>query len=110
MNQIKKISHVPIREPMYHGGVMTQAWIRFFEQLAKGVDVAEFADIITMHAKSHELPTLAVMGQLMMDNTPSFDKVNPLIMNDVPTFDTVQTPSIDNVNFEWLQPPQQELI
>lgn len=89
---------------------MTQAWIRFFEQLAKGVDVAEFADIITMHTKSHELPTSAVMGQLMMDNTPSFDKVNPLIMNDAPTFDNVQTHSIDNVTFEQLQQPTQELL
>lgn len=95
MTRIAKISHVPIQEPMYMGGVMTVAWVRFFEQLAKGVDVAEFADLITMHAKSHELPTSAVMGQMMIDN--------------VPDFDTVQTPSIDNVTLTQVQLPTQEL-
>lgn len=61
------VSHVPIREPMFVNGMLSQAWIRFFEQLANGVNVSEFVDVIGNAQLSHELPNLALQGQTVLD-------------------------------------------
>lgn len=67
--KIAKVSHVPIREPMFiQNGVISQAWVMFFERLAKGIDVSDFVDEIEIAQRSHELPNMAVQGQIMLNN------------------------------------------
>lgn len=69
--KIAKVSHVPIQQPMFINGVLSQAWIMFFERLAKGIDVSDFVDEIEIAQRSHELPNMALQGQMMLDNQSS---------------------------------------
>lgn len=61
--KIAKVSHVPIQQPMFINGVLSQAWIMFFERLAKGIDVSDFIDELEIAQRSHELPNMALQGQ-----------------------------------------------
>lgn len=61
--KIAKVSHVPIQQLMFINGVLSQAWVMFFEQLAKGIDVSDFVDEIEIAQRSHELPNMALHGQ-----------------------------------------------
>lgn len=66
--KVARVSHVPIREPMFVNGMLSQAWIRFFEQLANGVNVSEFVDVVgNAQRSSHELPNMALQGQTVLD-------------------------------------------
>lgn len=65
--KVARVSHVPIREPMFVNGMLSQAWIRFFEQLAQGVDVSAFVDVIGNAQRSHELQNIALQGQTALD-------------------------------------------
>lgn len=98
MQQIAKISHVPIREPMYANGVMTTAWILFFEKLAQGADMADFVDLLNVHAKTHELPPISpAVGQMLIEHGDDVGRVC------VPCHD-------DNVTFLQLPTPTQEVL
>lgn len=65
--KVARVSHVPIRDPMFVNGMLSQAWIRFFEQLAQGVDVSAFVDVIGNAQRSHELPNMALQWQTILD-------------------------------------------
>lgn len=60
LRQIPKIHHIPIREPMFINGVMSQAWITFFETLSKTANITDTADPIAL-AKQQEAIAFGVL-------------------------------------------------
>lgn len=91
--KIAKVSHVPIQQPMFINGVLSQAWIMFFERLAKGIDVSDFVDEIEIAQRSHELPNMAVQGQIMLNNHLSELPMVNVSSVDVYQLDMVAVPS-----------------
>lgn len=92
--KIAKVSHVPIREPMFiQNGILSQAWVMFFERLAKGINVSDFVDEIAIAQRSHELPNMAVQGQIMLNNHLSELPMVNVSSVDVYQLDIVAVPS-----------------
>lgn len=69
MVQIPRVSQVPINEPIYTNGIMNPVWIRFFERLASLMNVSEVADSLDLIQLANQLPTQAVMGQILLNNS-----------------------------------------
>lgn len=62
MSQVPKIYHIPIREPMFINGVMSLAWIKFFETLTQTANISTKADPIALAQKQKEIAFGAVVG------------------------------------------------
>lgn len=65
LRQIPKIHHIPIREPMFINGVMSQAWINFFETLSKTANITYEADPIALAQKQQNLQSQIAFGALV---------------------------------------------
>ncbi|WP_151738247.1 hypothetical protein [Acinetobacter junii] len=64
---IPKVSQVPLQQPMYFNGVMSQVWINFFERLATLKNEADLIDLVELAQKVGELPSQAIQGQQAFD-------------------------------------------
>lgn len=64
---IPKISQVPLQQPMYVNGVMSQVWINFFERLAALKNEADLIDLVELAQRVGELPSQAIQSQQGFD-------------------------------------------
>lgn len=64
---IPKISQVPLQQPMYFNGVMSQVWINFFERLAALKNEADLIDLVELAQRVGELPSQAIQSQQGFD-------------------------------------------
>lgn len=64
---IPKISQVPLQQPMYFNGVMSQVWINFFERLATLKNEADLIDLVELAQRVGELPSQAIQSQQGFD-------------------------------------------
>lgn len=65
MSQVPKIYNIPIREPMFINGIMSQAWITFFETLSKTANITYEADPIALAQKQQNLQSQIAFGVLV---------------------------------------------
>ncbi|WP_151805378.1 hypothetical protein [Acinetobacter junii] len=64
---IPKVSQVPLQQPMYFNGVMSQVWINFFERLATLKNEADLIDLVELAQRVSELPSQAIQSQQGFD-------------------------------------------
>lgn len=91
---IPKISQVPLQQPMYFNGVMSQVWINFFERLATLKNEADLIDLVELAQRVSELPSQAIQSQQGFDLEKIKNKFELLALNST---------QIDQA-FELLQP------
>lgn len=60
-------TQVPIQEPMYVNGHLSQVWHMFFFRLSQVVSVDDQADLTNITQLTHQLPTQATQGQMLID-------------------------------------------
>lgn len=68
LRQIPKIHHIPIREPMFINGVMSQAWVVFFETLSKTANISTEADPIALAKQQEAIAFGALVGAVGLQN------------------------------------------
>lgn len=91
---IPKISQVPLQQPMYFNGVMSQVWINFFERLATLKNEADLIDLVELAQRVGELPSQAIQSQQGFDLEQIKNKFELLALNSTQL----------NQAFELLQP------
>ena len=60
-------TQVPIREPMYINGQLSQVWHMFFLRLSQVAAVDDQADLAEITQLAHQAPTQATQGQMLID-------------------------------------------
>ena len=60
-------TQVPIQEPMYINGQLSQVWLMFFLRLSQVVSVDDQADLAKITQIAHQAPTQATQGQILFD-------------------------------------------
>lgn len=68
MSQVPKIYHIPIREPMFINGVMSLAWIKFFETLTQTANISTEADPIALAKQQEAIAFGALVGAVGLQN------------------------------------------
>lgn len=58
-----RITQVPLRDPIYINGVMSSAWVSFFQRLASLDNDNGQADIIELEQLAKQLPSQAIQSQ-----------------------------------------------
>jgi len=70
-------TQVPIREPMYINGQLSQVWYMFFLRLSQVAAVDDQADLAEITQLAHQLPPQAIQNQTLLDLS-AIDKIQPL--------------------------------
>ena len=60
-------TQVPIQEPMYINGQLSQVWLMFFLRLSQVASVDDQVDLTEITQMVHQLPAQATQGQILMD-------------------------------------------
>ena len=60
-------TQVPIQEPMYINGQLSQVWLMFFLRLSQVAAVDDQADLTEITQIAHQLPSQATQGQMLID-------------------------------------------
>ena len=60
-------TQVPIQEPMYINGQLSQVWLMFFLRLSQVVSVDDQADLTEITQMAHQLPPKAIQNQTLLD-------------------------------------------
>lgn len=60
-------TQVPIQEPMYVNGHLSQVWHMFFYRLSKVASTDDQVDLTDITQLAHQLPTQATQGQMLID-------------------------------------------
>lgn len=60
-------TQVPIQEPLYVNGHLSQVWHMFFLRLSQVVSIDDQADLAEITQIAHQLPTQATQGQMLID-------------------------------------------
>ena len=60
-------TQVPIQEPMYINGQLSQVWLMFFLRLSQVVSVDDQADLAEITQMAHQLPPQALQNQTLLD-------------------------------------------
>ena len=60
-------TQVPIQEPMYINGQLSQVWYMFFLRLSQVAAVDDQADLTEITQLAHQLPPQAIQGQMLVD-------------------------------------------
>lgn len=60
-------TQVPIQEPMYVNGHLSQVWHMFFYRLSKVASTDDQVDLAEITQIAHQLPTQATQGQMLID-------------------------------------------
>lgn len=84
-------TQVPIQEPMYVNGHLSQVWHMFFLRLSQVVSIDDQADLTEITQIAHQLPTQAIQNQMLLDvgviknnssmvlvSQPPQDQIHPL--------------------------------
>lgn len=78
---IPKVLQVPLHQPMYFNGVMSQVWINFFERLATLKNEADLIDLVELAQRVGELPSQAIQSQQGFDFEQIKNKFELSILN-----------------------------
>lgn len=70
-------TQVPIREPMYINGQLSQVWYMFFLRLSQVAAVDDQADLAEITQLAHQSPPQATQNQTLLDLS-AIDKIQPL--------------------------------
>ena len=70
-------TQVPIQEPMYINGQLSQVWLMFFLRLSQVVSVDDQADLTEITQIAHQLPPQAIQNQTLLDLN-AIDQMQPL--------------------------------
>ena len=70
-------TQVPIQEPMYINGQLSQVWLMFFLRLSQVVSVDDQADLTEITQMAHQLPPQAIQNQSLLDLN-AIDQMQPL--------------------------------
>lgn len=60
-------TQVPIQEPMYVNGHLSQVWHMFFYQLSRVASIDNEVDLTDITQLTHQLPPQAIQGQMLID-------------------------------------------
>ena len=60
-------TQVPIQEPMYVNGHLSQVWHMFFYRLSKVASTDDQVDLTDITKLAHQLPAQATQGQMLID-------------------------------------------
>lgn len=60
-------TQVPIQEPMYVNGYLSQVWLMFFLRLSQVASVDDQVDLTEITQMAHQLPPQATQGQMLID-------------------------------------------
>ncbi|WP_104488841.1 hypothetical protein [Acinetobacter indicus] len=60
-------TQVPIQEPIYVNGHISQVWLMFFMRLSKIASFGDAVDLRDITLLAHQLPTQASQGQMQFD-------------------------------------------
>lgn len=60
-------TQVPIQEPMYINGQLSQVWLMFFLRLSQVVSVDDQVDLTEITQMAHQLPPQALQNQTLLD-------------------------------------------
>lgn len=82
-------TQVPIQEPMYINGQLSQVWLMFFLRLSQVVSVDDQADLAEITQIAHQAPTQATQGQILFDIGVLKD-MQPLIQQQTIQSETLQ--------------------
>lgn len=93
-------TQVPIQEPMYINGQLSQVWLMFFLRLSQVVSVDDQVDLTEITQMVHQLPAQATQGQILMDVSALKD-VQPLIQQQ-----TIQSETPQPLQAVFLHPDQ----
>ena len=70
-------TQVPIQEPMYINGQLSQVWLMFFLRLSQVVSVDDQVDLTEITQMAHQLPPQAIQNQTLLDLN-AIDQMQPL--------------------------------
>lgn len=70
-------TQVPIQEPMYINGQLSQVWYMFFLRLSQVASVDDQADLAEITQMAHQLPPQAIQNQTLLDLS-AIDQMQPL--------------------------------
>ena len=70
-------TQVPIQEPMYINGQLSQVWLMFFLRLSQVVSVDDKVDLTEITQMAHQLPPQAIQNQTLLDLN-AIDQMQPL--------------------------------
>ena len=71
-------TQVPIQEPMYINGQLSQVWLMFFLRLSQVASVDDQADLTEITQMAHQLPPQAIQNQALLDLSAIKDQIQPL--------------------------------
>lgn len=77
-------TQVPIQEPIYVNGHISQVWLMFFMRLARMASFGDAVDLRDITLLAHQLPTQASQGQMLIDLGVLKD-IQPLLHQQVNT-------------------------
>ena len=60
-------TQVPLQEPMYINGQLSQVWHMFFLRLSRVTAVNDQVDLTNITQLAHQAPTQATQGQMLID-------------------------------------------
>ena len=60
-------TQVPIQEPMYINGQLSQVWLMFFLRLSQVASVDDQVDLTEITQMAHQLPPQAIQNQTLLD-------------------------------------------
>ena len=60
-------TQVPIQEPMYVNGYLSQVWLMFFLRLSQAASVDDQVDLTEITQMAHQLPPQAIQNQTLLD-------------------------------------------
>lgn len=60
-------TQVPLQEPMYINGQLSQVWHMFFLRLSRVAAVDDGVDLTNITQLAHQAPTQATQGQMLID-------------------------------------------
>lgn len=60
-------TQVPLYEPIYINGHMSNVWVMFFQKLARIANDADTGDLLTLVQLANQLPSNAQQGQTAFD-------------------------------------------
>ena len=93
-------TQVPIQEPMYINGQLSQVWLMFFLRLSQVASVDDQVDLTEITQMVHQLPAQATQGQILMDVSALKD-MQPLIQQQ-----TIQSEIPQPLQAVFLHPDQ----
>lgn len=77
-------TQVPIQEPLYVNGHLSQVWHMFFLRLSQVVSIDDQADLAEITQIAHQLPPQAMQNQMLLDLNVLKDSSNIISIPQTP--------------------------